>query len=267
MVQVTVPAGGKIIANKWRHRCYACKGWIELGAGASILDVNITGKWESFHLHDLPAPYEADDILATTATGGGGYYHRKHPVTYETTRCHRCSHWRKDHTPAGCQGVAFKGAPLVSCQCPLFEEPGAAPFLAPAVQQATAHLATLTPAQVQAQIDKRNEREQEDLLRDAIALAPTTGIAPTIVCFYGPIKSATDGQTHFIYPQDIARLHGIDTDIMAATHVMFVSPEQKATWRPPTIGDMFIIGPHFTPDEYEQAKQALRNWLEGKGVI
>lgn len=274
---MTVPQGAKIIRNRFDSRCKCgCKSLVPTGVGAAILDPNVNGgKWATFQPEHLPSPYEEDDIPdGVHLTGTFGHRRYTGPVTPEHQRCANpsCGHWRVDHGMAGCVGRPFPGAPVSTCTCPGFVEPSVvttypAPFLAPAVQRTATHLATLTPAQVQAEIDKRIEREKEQTLRDAISLAPTTGVAPTIVCFYGPIKSASDGQQHFIYPQDLAHLHGIDTDTMSATRVLFVSPEQKQAWRPPTVGDYYVIGPHFTKDEYDQAKAALHEWLEEKGVI
>lgn len=254
---VTVPAGAKIIANKFQHRCFQKDGMVGAGDGAAILDVNITGKWETFHLTCLPAPYEKDDIRPAYT---GPRRHYSGPVTPEHQRCASaaCAHWRLDHATGVCVG-SFNGR---QCGCTQFIEPSVVPTAQP--------LVTFTPktqAEIDAEIERRNKADMAAIIAESVRLAPEMSIAPTIVCFYGPIKSATDGQQHFIYPQDIAHLHGIDADIMAATHVQFVSPEQKATWRPPTIGDVFIIGPRFTVEEYEQSKAALHNWLEEKGVI
>lgn len=267
---MTVPAGARIIANKFETRCKCgCKTLVPTGVGAAILDPNINGgKWATFQPEHLPSPYERDDIHAAQGNGSGWHGHRKYrgPVTPEHQRCASasCAHWRLDHVGSApavqCIG-SFNGA---QCNCTQFIEPSVVVGSTP---PRTLTFVPKSQAEIDAEIKARNDFEMAQIIKSAEALATTMTIAPTIVCFYGPIKSASDGQQHFVYPQDIAHLHGIDADIMAATRVQFVSPEQKRTWRPPTLGDVFIIGPHFTPDEYEQAKNSLHNWLEEKGII
>lgn len=92
-----------------------------------------------------------------------------------------------------------------------------------------------------------------------------TPAAPTIVVFYGPIKSSADHDEHYIYPGSVEVIHDITDDIKSATHVVHVSPEQKKNWTPPT-GDYFVVGPKYTSAEYDEAREALADWLEQRGI-
>jgi len=114
---VTVPTGAKIIRNKYSAKCHAGDGMVGGEDGVAILDVNITGKWATFHKACLPLPYEEADIPATVTVGSHPLLHRKGPVAPGHERCKTCSHWALDHTASNCTG-SFRSAG--GCTCTLF---------------------------------------------------------------------------------------------------------------------------------------------------
>lgn len=245
---MTVPQGAKIIRNKYSAKCHVGDGMVRPEDGAAILDVNITGKWATFHIACLPAPYEKDDVPAEVHASlpFGARRYNQQSSDPQHQRCKVCSHWLSDHpTATTCTGH-FRGTP--ACTCTGFVSPVATTVAT------TNPLAGSTPPPT----------PKVGVLSGALALKQGRGTVQRIIVFSGPIHSASDGQVHYVSADNVIALHGISLTHPPDCTVLFFGPDDKRNYQPGPKD--FVIGPRYTSAEYDEAAQALAVWLVQEGI-
>lgn len=253
---MSIPTGAKIIKNKYPARCRDGDGMVPAEDGVAILDPNISTKWSTFHLACLPAPYEEADVPASITLTVP--YRHKGPAAPGHERCGVCSHWAQDHTASGCTG-SFRSAG--ACTCTAFAVAATVHTInslnAGLISQATASATIGGGYAAVAQATQPGIAQSLNI--------PSDDTSFRLVVFYGNIKSAYDGQVHFVGANTVLDLHGITVNERYRIPSEFVSEDAKRLYRP-RAGD-YIIGPRYQTREYAAASLALRARLEQEGWV
>ena len=252
---MTVPTGAKIIRNKYSAKCHAGDGMVGADSGVAILDANITGRWTTFHLPCMPGPYELADVPVTVSIGTARN-HNASPITPGHERCATCKHWAQDHTASHCTG-SFNSAGGCTCTVyvplPVATTTAATLTVPPTTGVATVNVGGYGAVAVNTQPGTTYQ-----------GAVPVDDTSFRLVVFYGMVKSALDGESHFVSANTVLDLHRITMLERARIPIEMVANDAKQLYRPRS-GD-YIIGPRYEPAEYAAASMSLGLRLEKEGI-